>query len=134
MRSLPGVLTQVMTNLVVNSLRHAFGGIASPRIEITARQEDARVVIEYRDNGVGVPRELHERIFEPFFTTRRGQGGSGLGLNIVYNLVTRKLLGRLDFQSVQGDGVRFVIDVPGRLPVAQENAESAPGGWAKDPS
>lgn len=128
MRSLPGVLTQVMTNLVVNSLRHAFGGIASPHIEISARQEGARVIIEYRDNGVGVPKELHERIFEPFFTTKRGQGGSGLGLNIVYNLVTRKLLGRLDFQSAPGDGVRFVIDVPGRLPVVHESALSAPVG------
>lgn len=132
MRSLPGVLTQVMTNLVVNSLRHAFGGIASPHIEISARQEGARVIIEYRDNGVGVPKELHERIFEPFFTTKRGQGGSGLGLNIVYNLVTRKLLGRLDFQSAPGDGVRFVIDVPGRLPVVHESALSAPVGPVGD--
>lgn len=120
MRSLPGVLTQVMTNLVVNSLRHAFGEVDSPRIEISARQKGERVIIEYRDNGVGVPEALHERIFEPFFTTQRGQGGSGLGLNIVYNLITRKLLGRLDFHSVPGEGVSFVIDVPQCLPTIQE--------------
>lgn len=122
MRSLPGVLTQVMSNLVVNSLRHAFEGSVEPRIDITVRQMGERIIIEYRDNGVGVPPMLHERIFEPFFTTRRGQGGSGLGLNIVYNLVTRKLLGRLDFESGPGEGVRFIIDLPRRLPIAQETS------------
>lgn len=130
MRSLPGVLTQVMTNLVLNSLRHGFDGVLHPAIHIAARAEGERVIVEYQDNGLGVPKALHERIFEPFFTTRRGQGGSGLGLNIVYNLVTRKLLGRLDFESAPGAGVRFVLDLPQRLPAPQDTPagiQGAPG-------
>ncbi|KAB2970687.1 ATP-binding protein [Zoogloea sp.] len=126
MRSLPGVLTQVMSNLVLNSLRHGFTGIRHPEIHITVVEQGDRVIIEYRDNGVGVPKELHERIFEPFFTTKRGQGGSGLGLNIVYNLVTRKLLGRLEFQSAPGAGVSFLLDLPRRLPVESEGSEAMP--------
>lgn len=126
MRSLPGVLTQVISNLVMNSLHHAFLGQESPAIDITARVEGERVIFEYRDNGVGIPEGLHEKIFEPFFTTKRGQGGSGLGLNIVYNLVNRKLLGRLSFKSSVGGGVCFVFDVPRRIPVDQKDALIAP--------
>lgn len=126
MRSLPGVLTQVMANLVINSLRHGFSGVRHPEIHIAVREEGERIVVEYRDNGVGVPKALHERIFEPFFTTKRGQGGSGLGLNIVYNLVTRKLLGRLDFQSAPGAGVSFVLDLPRRLPLEPGSPGASP--------
>lgn len=116
MYGLPGVLTQVMTNLVLNSLRHAFEGVEKPEIIVRSFEDKGRVIFEYQDNGVGVPKELHERIFEPFFTTKRGQGGSGLGLNIVYNLVTRKLLGRLEFSSDIGKGVLFRLDLPRVLP------------------
>jgi signal transduction histidine kinase len=126
MRSLPGVLTQVMANLVINSLHHGFSGVRHPEIHIAVREEGERIVVEYRDNGVGVSKALHERIFEPFFTTRRGQGGSGLGLNIVYNLVTRKLLGRLDFQSAPGAGVSFVLDLPRRLPLEPGSPGASP--------
>ena len=69
--------------------------------------DGARLALIYRDNGVGVPPALHNRIFEPLFTTRRGQGGTGLGLNIVYNLVTQKMAGQLDFWSAPQRGVTF---------------------------
>lgn len=112
MKSLPGVLTQVVSNLVVNSVRHAFGGIAKPEITIVVSGDADNVELEYRDNGQGVPAELHQKIFEPFYTSKRGQGGSGLGLNIVYNLITRKLQGQLSFESAVGEGVCFRLRVP----------------------
>ncbi len=112
MNSLPGVLTQVLSNLIVNSVKHAFEQTAHPQIHIIVYPHEELVIVEYRDNGAGVPESLHQRVFEPFFTTKRGQGGSGLGLNIVYNLVTRKLLGRLEFISSLGQGVHFKLYLP----------------------
>lgn len=112
MVSLPGVLTQVLSNLIMNSIRHAFELILEPQISITVREDEGTIIVDYRDNGVGVPKALHERIFEPFFTTKRGKGGSGLGLNIVYNLVLRKLAGRLEFESAPGQGMHFTFYLP----------------------
>lgn len=112
MKSLPGVLTQVVSNLVVNSVRHAFTDVPKPEITLVVSGDDDNVELEYRDNGQGVPAELHQKIFEPFYTSKRGQGGSGLGLNIVYNLITRKLHGQLKFESAPGEGVCFRVRVP----------------------
>lgn len=103
----PGVLMQVLTNLLMNSVRHAFDGTAQPQIHLSLKEADGQVELIYRDNGVGVPASLHNRIFEPLFTTRRGQGGTGLGLNIVYNLVTQKMAGQLEFWSAPQRGVTF---------------------------
>ena len=111
-QGLPGVLSQILTNLIMNSLRHAFAGVETPEITISANCVDKNVVLVYRDNGVGIPEALHKRVFEPFFTTRRGHGGSGLGLNIVYNLVTAKLKGTLGFESRIGHGTQFTITFP----------------------
>ena len=116
MNSLPGVLTQVLANLILNSVRHAFADQAAPLIEIRLQEQGEHVLLDYRDNGCGVPESLRERIFEPFFTTKRGSGGSGLGLNIVYNLVTRKLGGKLEFSSQPGQGVHFRLSLPRELP------------------
>ena len=114
--SLPGVLTQVVANLIMNSVRHAFAADIRAEITISVQAQGDQVILDYRDNGVGVPQSLQERIFEPFFTTKRGSGGSGLGLNIVYNLVTRKLGGRLEFFSQPGEGVHFILHIPRELP------------------
>lgn len=116
MVGLPGALTQVLSNLIVNSIRHAFDHVPNHKIQIKIRLEKEHILIDYHDNGVGVPEEMQQRIFEPFFTTKRGQGGSGLGLNIVYNLVTRKLLGRLEFSSTVGTGVIFKLILPATIP------------------
>ena len=116
MNSLPGVLTQVLANLILNSVRHAFADQAAPLIDIRLQEQGEQVLLDYRDNGCGVPESLRERIFEPFFTTKRGSGGSGLGLNIVYNLVTRKLGGKLEFSSQPGQGVHFRLSLPRELP------------------
>lgn len=124
MISLPGALTQVLSNLIVNSVRHAFDQTQSPKISIKIRLEQELILIDYHDNGIGVPEAIQQRIFEPFFTTKRGQGGSGLGLNIVYNLVTRKLLGRLEFSSTVGEGVIFKLILPATIPSTPDKSPS----------
>ncbi|MDG3085849.1 ATP-binding protein [Vibrio hannami] len=121
MNSLPGVLTQVVSNLVLNSVNHAFENQESPEISIKFEQKDDLIVFEYHDNGCGVDRSYHQKIFEPFFTTKRGLGGSGLGLNLVFNLVHQKLKGNLEFDSEPGAGVHFIFSIPQNLPLSLES-------------
>lgn len=115
MDTYPGALAQVLTNLVLNALQSAFEGRDQGSILIFARTvgED-EVMIEVADNGRGIPAGLHERIFEPFFTTRRGSGGSGLGLHLAYNMVTRKLDGTIVARDRPGGGASFEIRIPRR--------------------
>lgn len=113
MDSYPGPLAQVVTNLVLNSLQHAFEPGVPGQIHITARADDGDgVVLRYEDDGRGIPADLHHKIFEPFFTTRRGQGGSGLGLHLVYNIVTNRLDGSIGVESRATGGTLFVIRFP----------------------
>ncbi|MEI2782625.1 MAG: ATP-binding protein [Candidatus Competibacter sp.] len=99
-----------MANLVGNSLAHGFAGIEAGVIGIRAIPlDDEHLQIEYTDNGVGIPEANHTRIFEPFFTTQLGQGGSGLGLYIVYNLTTGMLGGTIQVHSAPGQGTRFTL-------------------------
>jgi len=113
MESYPGPFAQVLTNLVVNALQHAFDAGEPGTIDIVVREDGADdVVIMFSDTGRGVPLALHERIFEPFFTTRRGQGGTGLGLYIVHSLVTRKLGGTIHITPDEARGATFTIRVP----------------------
>ncbi|EXI78693.1 MAG: Sporulation kinase A [Candidatus Accumulibacter appositus] len=117
MDSYPGPLEQVIANLVENSLAHGFEGIEEGRIEITAHTvAPDQVILRYVDNGKGIPAEILNRIFEPFFTTRLGQGGSGLGLYIVYNLVTAVLGGSIEVESRPGQGTRFTLTLPRSAP------------------
>lgn len=110
--SYPGVFSQIITNLVMNSLIHGFEGIEEGKIVILVTMEDSNVVLQYTDNGVGMNPNIAKKIFDPFFTTKRGQGGSGLGMHIVYNLVTQKLNGQIECTSVPGNGVTFKITIP----------------------
>jgi len=112
MDTYPGALYQIIVNLVINSLVHAFEADQGGSIEIRARCEDEQVIIDYRDDGIGMDAETCERIFEPYFTTRRGSGGSGLGLHIVYNLTTQLLGGSISCDSVLGEGTHFRLQVP----------------------
>ena len=117
MNSLPGVLTQVISNLIMNSVNHAFEIGTLAEISIQFRQENEYIIVEYKDNGCGVPSESQQKIFEPFYTTKRGSGGSGLGLNLVFNLVKQKLKGELQFESEIGKGVHFQLSLPQKLPI-----------------
>ncbi|WP_166654233.1 two-component regulator propeller domain-containing protein [Tahibacter aquaticus] len=105
----PGALYQIVTNLVMNSLMHGFadGRAGIIRLSIARRQQDIEVL--YRDNGCGMDEMTRVRIFDPFFTTRRGQGGSGLGMHIVYNLVTQSLGGSIRVDSSAGQGIEVAI-------------------------
>ncbi|UJF21651.1 ATP-binding protein [Shewanella sp. OMA3-2] len=71
--------------------------------------------MNYKDNGIGIPVHDKPKIFDPFFTTKRDQGGSGLGMNIVYNLVTGKLDGNITIENKQDNGVYFLITIPEAL-------------------
>jgi len=115
-RSSPGALNQVLTNLLINSAQHAFEGVAKPCIDIEFSEHPGGWLLRYSDNGVGIPPALESRIFEPFFTTRRGRGGTGLGLSIVHNLVTQQLGGELRVSSGEGGGLAFVLELPSEAP------------------
>ncbi|MBK3734728.1 PAS domain S-box protein [Azospirillum brasilense] len=109
----PGALSQVLTNLVMNSIIHGYAPGQHGLLRVSARGVGAdEVELIYADDGRGIPAELHGKVFEPFFTTSRGTGGSGLGLNIVYNIVTRKLRGRIALDSAPGRGTAFTLRFP----------------------
>ncbi len=108
----PGAFSQILTNLVLNSLTHGFEGRDAGTVTIRVRRQEDSIELECSDDGVGIPPENLNRIFDPFFTTKRGRGGSGLGLHIVYNLVTRTFGGRIRVQSVLGGGVTFTLTFP----------------------
>ncbi len=110
--SSPGDFSQIFTNLIMNSLMHGFEQIEQGKIVIEVSNRDELLVIEYSDNGKGISQEHLPKIFDPFYTTKRGQGGSGLGLNIVYSLVTQRLNGRIECRSTPGLGTTFLIEVP----------------------
>jgi signal transduction histidine kinase len=108
----PGVITQVINNLVFNSITHGFGDREGGQIRISARDEGDDVILVYRDDGRGLAEDELKHIFEPFYTTRRGQGGTGLGMNIVQNLVRDKLKGSIEIAQPEGGGAGFVIRFP----------------------
>lgn len=108
-----GPINQILINLIVNSVVHGFNDTESGTIDITADLMTASTLkLVYKDNGKGIPDEIRKRIFDPFVTTRRGQGGSGLGMHLVYNLVTQGLNGSITLSSEEGKGVEFLIVFP----------------------
>ncbi|MGC2777777.1 MAG: PAS domain S-box protein [Bradyrhizobium sp.] len=120
MNSYPGPYGQVLTNLFLNAVAHAFPDGRSGVIEIAARESGRdNVEIIFSDNGCGMSLDVRRRAFDPFFTTRRDQGGTGLGLHIVYNIVTNRLGGRLDLDSEPGAGTRIQIILPRVAPLEQ---------------
>jgi signal transduction histidine kinase len=111
--SYPGALSQVLSNLIVNALTHAFAADQVGRIEISAQQcGEQEVELRFSDNGAGIAAAHRQHIFEPFFTTNRENGGSGLGLNIVYNLVTETLGGTITLLADTPVGCTFIVRFP----------------------
>jgi signal transduction histidine kinase len=120
----PGSLAQVLTNLVMNAIVHAYQPGQTGRLTITATAPSPRMLrIEFADDGRGIAPEHLGKVFDPFFTTGRDRGGTGLGLHIVYNLVTARLQGTIEVESHLGRGTRFIIELP--LTVSERPAESA---------
>ncbi len=119
--SYPGPLGQVLLNLVGNAQIHGIGEGNSGTVTIAARQGGTDAVeISVRDSGKGIPAGLRDRIFEPFFTTRLGQGGSGLGLSIVHNIVTKVLGGTIRVDSEVGSGTTMTMRIPLRAPTGAQ--------------
>src|SRR5712691_1735372 len=123
MDSYPGHYGQVLTNLFLNAVKHGFDGVPEGTIHIEARPVGVgQVEINFYDDGKGMTDEVQRRAFDPFFTTRRGEGGTGLGLHIVYNLVTRRLGGRIMLSSAPWRGTTFRITLPLSAPRQEEEA------------
>ena len=123
----PGAFSQVVTNLVINALDHAFETKPEGTITITVESpaDGGEIELSFCDDGKGIPPASKEKIFEPFFTTRRGSGGSGLGLHIVFNLVTKSLGGRITVDSVDGKGTTFHMRFPRVAPSGASTQEQA---------
>ena len=116
MDSQPGPLGQIVINLVNNAYLHAFEGRSNGVLTISARIDGDQVQMCVADNGVGMSPEVKEKLFEPFFSTKIGKGGTGLGMAIVRNLVTKTLGGRISVVSKVGEGTRVDIVLPRVLP------------------
>jgi PAS domain S-box-containing protein len=120
MNSYPGPYGQVLTNLFLNAVAHAFPGGRPGTVDIQVRESGKdNVEIIFSDDGCGMSLDVRRRAFDPFFTTRRDQGGTGLGLHIVYSIVTNRLGGRLELDSEPGEGTRIQIILPRVAPLEQ---------------
>ena len=116
--SYPGAFSQILTNFIVNSLTHAFGEKEVGLIRIEIVKNDGTLNLTYSDDGCGIAPEFQDRIFDPFFTTARAKGSTGLGLHIVFNIVTSTLGGTITCCSAPGQGTTFQV----RMPIERENA------------
>ncbi|AWB66053.1 hypothetical protein C2869_06195 [Saccharobesus litoralis] len=112
MQSYPGAIAQIITNFVINSLTHGFSQAQHHTIKVQSYLNDQQLVMIYQDDGKGIPQQDLPKIFDPFFTTKRGDGGSGLGMHIIYNLVVQKLGGTIEAESDLGKGVKFTLLLP----------------------
>ncbi|TSE21489.1 C4-dicarboxylate transport sensor protein DctB [Tepidimonas alkaliphilus] len=131
--SYPGPLGQVLTNLIQNALLHGLEGLPHGRIAIEAGADATHWWLRVSDDGRGMTEEVRRRIFEPFFTTKLGQGGSGLGMHIVHNIVERVLGGSIEVDSALGQGARFTVRAPRVAPTEADHAAPAPQALAGRP-
>ena len=109
--TIPLSLYQVIVNLVMNTKVHAYGEDGG-LVNIKVKNFGNHIEILVEDYGEGIPTEYQKKVFDPFFTTKRGSGGTGLGLNIVYNTVRQNLQGDIFFNSTEGKGTQFVVHLP----------------------
>lgn len=115
MDSYPGALSQVITNLILNAILHAYEKEQGGTVNIEVKSIASNVEIRIEDDGMGIDPPTLNKIFDPFFTTKQGQGGTGLGLNIVYNIVTQTLNGAISVTSEVNKGSCFIINIPTEL-------------------
>jgi signal transduction histidine kinase len=108
----PGPIYQIISNFINNSLLHGFDQQEEGNITISVDVSHHRVTLCYLDDGIGMSEEILKKVYEPFVTSKRNQGGSGLGMNIVYNLITQVLEGEIDCQSTLGEGIEIKISFP----------------------
>lgn len=126
MESYPGPLGQIITNLINNSFLHGFEPGMRGSVTISAMAiDDGWIQLSVQDNGLGIAQDNLERIFDPFFTTKLGQGGSGLGLSIVYNLVSGVLGGSIKVSSAAGHGTRVTLTLPRTAPAVNQGHDAS---------
>lgn len=113
--SLPGAFSQIITNLIMNSLNHAYEPEDQGSIHIQVINHDDNFTLIYQDDGKGMSDDTRKRIFDPFFTTKRGSGGTGLGMHIIYNLITHKLHGTIEVKSQIDNGCQFTMKLPNNI-------------------
>ncbi|MES2118420.1 MAG: HAMP domain-containing sensor histidine kinase, partial [Pseudomonadota bacterium] len=123
--SYPGALAQVITNLTLNCVEHAFEPDGEGTIGINVVLDGDWIEMQVVDNGKGIAPDMIDKVFDPFVTTRRGQGGTGLGLNIVFNLIAKQFGGTITVSSTLGHGASFVLRIPVVTPV-DETHPAAP--------
>lgn len=123
--SYPGALAQVLTNLVLNCVEHAFDADTAGNIHIGVRRDGEWIAMQVRDNGRGIAPDMLDRVFDPFVTTRRGQGGTGLGLNIVFNLIAKQFGGTITVSSTLGQGATFLLRLPTVTPLPESTSSPA---------
>ncbi|GEA12258.1 PAS domain-containing sensor histidine kinase [Alteromonas sp. KUL49] len=111
-KTLPGAVSQIVTNLIDNAFTHGFREVFNGEIRIHFKQVEARLLITFQDNGCGIDSNALKRIFEPFYTTSREHGGTGLGLSVVYNLVTQSLKGEITATSRLDEWTKFELSFP----------------------
>lgn len=110
--SKPGPINQILINLILNSITHGFEQRDHGNITLKVMRLGEQLNMIYKDDGKGIATTIKEKVFDPFTTTKRGEGGSGLGLHLVYNLVTQALGGSIKLESESGQGVTFEISFP----------------------
>jgi signal transduction histidine kinase len=108
----PGAIAQIITNLIINSLTHAFAGVPQAEISINIRINEQRLHLDYQDNGIGITTEQMTKLFDPFYTTKGDSGGTGLGAYIINNLVVDTLHGNIRVDSILNEGLSYHIDFP----------------------
>ncbi|WP_372870235.1 sensor histidine kinase [Shewanella sp.] len=124
LQTYPGIIAQVLTNLITNAINHGFKDLppnANKQIEVAVWELNNQVMLQVKDNGCGIPADNIQKIFEPFFTTARANGGTGLGLSICYNLINKKLHGTMQVASELGKGSTFSISFPNQANLAQHS-------------
>ncbi|MCB5194811.1 HAMP domain-containing histidine kinase [Deefgea sp. H3-26] len=129
MEGYPGAISQIISNLINNAALHAFSGIPNSgeikkQVHIIAEQHQQNVSLKVKDNGQGIDGSVIGKIFDPFYTTKRANGGSGLGLNIVFNLVTQTLGGHINVESIVDQGTIFSMTFPLIAPKHKETNEA----------
>ena len=124
--SYPGALGQLVTNFVSNALQHGFEGRTTGQMKLWAQISGTdQVALHFSDDGIGMSEDTRNRVFDPFFTTKLGQGGSGLGMNIVYNIVRKVMGGRIEIASSIGAGTHITVILPQVAPQATASSDDA---------
>ncbi|HEY9061107.1 MAG TPA: substrate-binding domain-containing protein [Pseudobacteroides sp.] len=108
----PGDFYRMLTSLILNSIIHGYDEGRGGEISIIFEKTDKSLVMEYKDDGRGIEKEIYDRIFEPFFTFKKDNDGLGLGLYIINNIIKQKLGGTIECESEYNKGTRFIIKLP----------------------